>query len=118
MSGKSGNNKAQILAEIAEIDALNELTKQKTKQLQATLRKARKARFYGQDRRQMIEPGKAMSVAEFAATCGFGDDRTCRQRLEDRGVFIDDDFNGLVMTDDFIACQMEHIERCRGRKSG
>lgn len=111
------SQKERILAEIAETEALNDLLKKKQKELQATLRKTKKAQFYGISRRQMIEPGRAMTVDEIAASTGKLDHRQTRQACEKRGMFIDDEFGGLVMTDDFLERQMEHIRRCRENES-
>jgi len=110
------DKKSQILEEIAQVDAATKLLKEKTRQLQTAVRSAAKTRFYGIDRRQLIERGQAMTVDEFAATTGrFRDmsgNRKCREKLEERGVWIDPDFD-LVLTDDFLDRTREMMERCR-----
>ena len=107
----------KVLSEIAETQALTERLERERKKLQAAVRKTRKARFYGLDRRQAIQPGWAMTTAEIAASVGYQDDEHTAKVLKKRGVFIDDELHGLVMTDDFLECQMEYIRRCRENES-
>ncbi len=107
----------RILAEIAETEALTELLEKKRKELQAMVRSTRKTRFYGLDRRQIVQPGWGCTIDEMSASLGFNDDRACRAKMEKRGVFIDDELNGFILTSDFLTCQEEYVRQCRANES-